>query len=65
MDALKPNIVIPMHYKTSKCGFPIAEVDDFLALMQNVKRFDRSEIEITSDKMPEIVPETWVMEHAC
>ena len=25
----KPGITIPMHYKTSKCGVPLAKVEDF------------------------------------
>ena len=28
-ETLKPKIVIPMHFKTDKCGFPIAAIDDF------------------------------------
>ncbi|MFH0915920.1 MAG: MBL fold metallo-hydrolase, partial [bacterium] len=31
VEALDPRIVIPIHYKTSKAGFPIAGVDPFLA----------------------------------
>ena len=27
---LNPKVVIPMHYKTDKVGFPIATVEDFL-----------------------------------
>lgn len=29
IKTLKPKVIIPMHFKTSKCGFPIAPVDDF------------------------------------
>ena len=28
-ERLKPGITIPMHYKTSKCGLPLAKVEDF------------------------------------
>ncbi len=28
-ERLKPGITIPMHYKTSKRGFPLAKVEDF------------------------------------
>ncbi len=45
-ELLKPRIVIPMHYKTDKCGFPIAQVDNFIKDMDNVKRIAGSEIEI-------------------
>uniref|UniRef100_A0A7C6AFD1 MBL fold metallo-hydrolase n=1 Tax=candidate division WOR-3 bacterium TaxID=2052148 RepID=A0A7C6AFD1_UNCW3 len=30
INLLKPKVVIPMHFKTSKCDFPIAPVDDFI-----------------------------------
>lgn len=62
---LNPKIVIPMHYKTSKCGFPISKADPFLALMKDVKKLDKSEIEITSTRLPQTGPETWVLTHAC
>jgi L-ascorbate metabolism protein UlaG (beta-lactamase superfamily) len=29
IEILKPKIVIPMHFKTDKCGFPIAGIEDF------------------------------------
>lgn len=65
VETLKPKIVIPMHYKTSKCGFPISDAEAFLSLMNNVKKLDKSEIEITTDKLPQAGPETWVLNHAC
>jgi len=48
---LKPKVVIPMHYKTAKCGFPIAPVDDFIK-GKEVKKID-GELEITSSTLPE------------
>jgi L-ascorbate metabolism protein UlaG (beta-lactamase superfamily) len=51
-ERLDPKLVIPMHFKTDKCGFPIAEVDEFLGGKQNVKRLDADEIEISADKLP-------------
>ncbi len=30
INLLKPKVVIPMHYKTSKCEFPIAPIEDFI-----------------------------------
>jgi L-ascorbate metabolism protein UlaG (beta-lactamase superfamily) len=65
VDILKPKIVIPMHYKTPKCGFPISDAEPFLALMKDVKKPDKSEIEITADRLPQTGPETWVLNHAC
>ncbi|MGD9159211.1 MAG: MBL fold metallo-hydrolase [Desulfobacteraceae bacterium] len=65
VGTLKPKIVIPMHYKTSKCGFPISDVEPFLALMKDVKKPNTVEIEIYADQLPETGPETWVLNHAC
>lgn len=65
VETLKPRIVIPMHYKTSKCGFPISDVEPFLALMKDVKKPDKSEIEITSEQLRQTGIETWVLNHAC
>ncbi len=48
---LKPKIVIPMHYKTDKCGFPIAPVEDFIK-GKEVKKVD-GQLEITSSTLPE------------
>jgi L-ascorbate metabolism protein UlaG (beta-lactamase superfamily) len=65
IEALKPNLVIPMHYKTAKCDLPIAEVDDFLMKMENVKRLGQSEIELTAEKIHATGPEVLIMNHAC
>ena len=50
-DQLKPRIIIPMHFKTSKCAYPIAEVDDFLKGKTNVKRMEVSEVEFEQGKL--------------
>ena len=65
VEALNPRIVIPMHFKTDKCDLPIAEVDDFLEKVTNVKKLDRSEIEVLPDTLPATGPEVWVMNYAC
>jgi len=52
MNSLTSRLVIPMHFKTEKCGFPITTVDDFIAGKTNVKKLDKSEIEITKDSLP-------------
>ncbi len=49
---LKPRVIIPMHYKTDKCGFPIAGVDEFLRGKEAVSRLDASEVEFKSDEFP-------------
>jgi L-ascorbate metabolism protein UlaG (beta-lactamase superfamily) len=64
VEAMKPKVMIPMHYKTEKCAFPIAPVDDFLKRMTMVKRLGLSELEIKPDKLPAKGPEIWVFEHA-
>jgi L-ascorbate metabolism protein UlaG (beta-lactamase superfamily) len=51
---LDPRVVIPMHYRNERCPeFPVAGVDDFLALMQRVKRVDGSEAEFRTGTLPE------------
>ena len=54
VDDLKPRIAMPMHYKTAKCNWPLNTVDDFIKDKTNVKRLNSSEIEIKSDKLPEL-----------
>ncbi len=52
MSTLKPSLVIPMHFKTAKCGFPISTVDDFLADKTNAKQLKVSEITVTRENLP-------------
>lgn len=47
-----PKIVIPMHYKTEKCGFDIAPVDEFLQGKENVEQVEGSEISVTVEQLP-------------
>ncbi len=49
---IKPNVIMPMHYKNDKCGFPIAGVDDFLRDKEGVSRLDASEIEFKRGELP-------------
>ena len=60
MNGINTKILIPMHYKTSVLDFPIAEVDEFLKDKKNVKKIDKSEIEITKETLPKS-PEIWVL----
>jgi L-ascorbate metabolism protein UlaG (beta-lactamase superfamily) len=46
---LQAKVVIPMHYKTPACGFPIAGVERFLAGKEKVVRARASEVDITKD----------------
>jgi L-ascorbate metabolism protein UlaG (beta-lactamase superfamily) len=52
VSQVEARTVIPMHYRTEKCDFPIAGVEDFLAGKTNVVRAMSSEIEISKDAMP-------------
>jgi len=61
---LQAKVILPMHYKTPACGFPIAPVDDFLKRMTAVKKLTSAEVEITPEKLPAKGPEVWVLEHA-
>lgn len=60
---LNPKIVIPMHYKTPKCGFPLASVDAFTTGKESVKHYGTSEIEIRKATLPEKT-EIIVLDHA-
>jgi L-ascorbate metabolism protein UlaG (beta-lactamase superfamily) len=62
-EALKPKVVIPMHYKTEKCGYPIAGVEDFLKNKQRVRRLGTSEVDILPDTLP-AETEVVVLHHA-
>ncbi len=63
MNTLKPRLVIPMHFKTAKCGFPITTVDDFLLNKTGVKRLNTSEITLTRESLPSST-EIQVLTHA-
>ncbi|MBN2720090.1 MAG: MBL fold metallo-hydrolase [Proteobacteria bacterium] len=49
---LDPALVIPMHYKTSGCDFPIAPVEDFLKGRGDVSRPGSSEISLKAGDVP-------------
>jgi len=51
-DQLKPKAVVPMHFKTPKCGYPIAGVEDFLRGKKNVRKTMASEVEFQREKLP-------------
>lgn len=48
-EQLKTKLVLPMHYKTPACGFPIAPVDDFLRGKANVIRVGAAEVDVTAE----------------
>jgi L-ascorbate metabolism protein UlaG (beta-lactamase superfamily) len=51
-DQLNPKIVIPMHFKTPKCAYPIAGVEDFLRGKKNVRKVAGNEVEFERQKLP-------------
>ena len=51
-DQLKPKVVIPMHFKTPKCDYPIAGVDDFLGGKKDVRRVGNSEADFERERLP-------------
>jgi len=52
IDQIKPQITIPMHFKTSKLDYPIAHVDIFLNNKTGVRRLKTSEIELNKESLP-------------
>jgi len=60
---IKPAIIIPMHFKTEKCDFPIAKVEEFTAGKAGVKAVKTSEIEVNKAGLS-AEPEIIVMEYA-
>jgi L-ascorbate metabolism protein UlaG (beta-lactamase superfamily) len=51
-DQLKPKVVIPMHFKTPKCAYSIAGVEDFLRDKKNVRRVGDSEVDFERERLP-------------
>jgi L-ascorbate metabolism protein UlaG (beta-lactamase superfamily) len=62
-EMLKPKILIPMHFKTEKCGFPIAPVEDFLKGKTRVKRSGAGEAAFDKVSLPKDM-EVLVLTHA-
>jgi L-ascorbate metabolism protein UlaG (beta-lactamase superfamily) len=62
-EQIKPRILIPMHFKTGKCGFSIAPVEDFLKGKSDIKRPKSSEATFDKATLPQ-QREIVVLEHA-
>ncbi len=62
-NALKPRVIIPMHYLTPKVTYPIVGIEDFLRRKSGVKKLNSSEIEITKKSLP-ATTEIIVLKHA-
>ena len=53
-EQIGPKIIIPMHFKTPKCAYPIADVEDFLKSKENVRRIDNSEVDFERENLPAV-----------
>ena len=62
-EQIKPKILIPMHFKTKKCEFPIAPVEDFLKGKTNTRQPQASEVTFDKAALPQQM-EIVVLEHA-
>ena len=51
-NQLKPKLVIPMHFKTPKCAYPIADVEDFIRGKKDVRSVAGSELDLEQEKLP-------------
>jgi L-ascorbate metabolism protein UlaG (beta-lactamase superfamily) len=63
MNAIKPRLTIPMHYKTEKCAFPITTLDEFTRGKKGVKMMDATELNVTKESLPK-EPEIVVLRYA-
>lgn len=53
IERAKPRCVIPMHVKTKRCPYPIAKVDEFLAIMGVQGTEPVCTLDITKDSVPQ------------
>jgi L-ascorbate metabolism protein UlaG (beta-lactamase superfamily) len=51
-DQLKPKVVLPMHFKTPVCAYPIAGVEDFLKGKKNARKVGGSEADFERERLP-------------
>jgi len=50
---LRPNLVVPMHFKTAKVAMDLAPVDAFLAGQSRVRRVPQTTLELGPKELPE------------
>jgi len=62
-EQIRPKVLIPMHFKTEKCGFPIAPVEDFLKGKPKAKHLKTNEVAFDKVTLP-VQTEIVVLEHA-
>jgi L-ascorbate metabolism protein UlaG (beta-lactamase superfamily) len=63
MNAVKPKLTVPMHYRTEKCAFPITGVDEFTKGKKGVKVMDATELDVGKESLPKDA-EIVVLNHA-
>jgi L-ascorbate metabolism protein UlaG (beta-lactamase superfamily) len=51
-NQLKPKVVIPMHFKTDRCAYPISGVDEFLKGKERLKKLSTSELQFKREELP-------------
>ena len=52
VEQLQPRVVIPMHFRTPRCDYPIADVQDFVAGKKNVRDAEASDVEFQARSLP-------------
>lgn len=62
-EQIRPKVLIPMHFKTEKCGFSIAPVEDFLKGKSKTRHLKASEVAFDKATLPPQM-EIVVLEHA-
>ncbi len=60
---LNPSIIIPMHFKTGKCEFPITPVEEFTKGKANVRVMNSSDVSLDKGELPKET-EIIVLQHA-
>jgi len=53
VNRLRPNIAVPMHYRTPKTKLNLAPVDSFLSGKTKVRQIAGSDLEVSADSLPE------------
>ncbi len=51
-DQLRPRVIIPMHFKTNKCDYPISGVEEFLRGKKDIRHLEASEVEFKIGGLP-------------
>ncbi|MEW6237757.1 MAG: MBL fold metallo-hydrolase [Candidatus Omnitrophota bacterium] len=52
IESLQPKIVIPMHFRNEKCGFPMQPAESFLVGKKGIRRANGSEVIIHQEDLP-------------